>query len=151
MAKHTELPRYTRQDLLEKYKDFKPLPVDAPSSAFGAMGEKLKALAPMYLDYKVCEVQEDAVTPSLWEAVVTQWFFKGLKPGDQFDPREGIDGQAARSHIGAVLRSFEPDHMSKERICRFLLDLWFEGYTPDSTHDPRYIEKIARAMQVYPK
>lgn len=151
MAKHPELPRYTRQDLLEKYKDFKPISPDAPARAFGAMGEKLKALAPMYLGYHVCEIQEDRVSPSLWEAVVTQWFFGGLKAGDTFDEREGIDGQVAFSHIGAVLRSFEPDHLSKERICRFLFDLWFEGYTPDPTHEPRYIEKVARAMQVYPK
>lgn len=151
MAKRPEIPRYTRQELLDKYKDFKPLPVDAPTSVFGAMGEKLKALAPMYLDYHVCEIQEDSVTPALWEAVITQWFFDGLKKADVFDEREGIDGQMALAHIGAVLKSFEPDHLSKERTCRFLFDLWFEGYTPSLEHKPRYLEKIAHAMEVYPK
>lgn len=138
---------------LDKYKDFMPLPVDGPAAAFGAMGQEFKKFAPMYFDYKEHEVPEEFRhhDSTMWHYVVGTWFFGGLKDGDLFTPREGVDPTAALAHVGAVLRSFEPDHLSKEVIAAYLMWLWFDDYKPSKDHADQYKQNIKWARKTTPK
>lgn len=130
----------TRKD----WTAFRPLPVDDATRAFGAMGKELERLAPMYRGYKEADVPGEFTRNggTMWNEVVGQWFFGGLKQGDQFAPKDDIDYVAAMRHVGAILRSFEPSHETKEAICAFLLSLWFADYTPDPSHKPHFIDRI---------
>lgn len=131
------------------YEDFKPLPIDNPGvRAFGAMGEELRRYAPMYQSYHDADVPDDfrpgVGRGTLWNEVVSQWFFGGLKHGDRFTPKEGIDAAAALTHVGCVLRSFEPGHGTKEAICAYLLSLWFEDFEPCESHSEVFRRRVAQ-------
>lgn len=58
--------------------------------------------------------------------VVTQWFFGGLPAETEFQPKPGVDPNAAILHVAAIMRSFQPKHEHKNAGCAYLLSLWFE-------------------------
>ena len=65
-----------------------------------------------------------------WVRLAARWFYSGLN--GNFVAKEGIDGRAALRHVGAILRSFEPQHEHKEAGCAYLLSLWFERYEDEA-------------------
>ena len=125
--------------------DFLPLDVTDLTGAFGALGAELQRLAPMYRSAHDVDVPPEFLHGhTLWNVVVSQWFFRGLKCGDVFTPKEGIDVQQALRHIHAVLRSFEPGHNEKEALCAYLLSLWFDDFVPSDEHEQPFLDQIAR-------
>lgn len=61
---------------------------------------------------------------TVWNRLVSQWFFCGVK-NLQLTPKDGIDKAAALRHVQTVMRSFEPKHEHKEAACAYLLSQWF--------------------------
>ena len=124
------------------WADFRPIEPTHAERAFGPMGNDFRRFAPMYVGYHKHAVP-DYPSRRMWEAVVSQWFYSGLTSGDEFAPKGGIDMRIALQHVGAVLRSFEPDHNSKERIAAYLLSLWFDDFTPSKSHSKRFRDEVA--------
>lgn len=60
-----------------------------------------------------------------WVRIVSRWFFQGLK-GATFKPKPGVDERKALNHIGACMKSWEPQHEHKEAGCAYLLSEFFE-------------------------
>jgi hypothetical protein len=123
------------------FSDFKPVAYDNPF----VIGESFKKLAPMYVDYHKTEGIPDGFRPgagdrSMWNTVVSQWFFRGISGESQFIPKEGIDITLAMKHIKGILGSYEPDHASKEQIAAYLMSLWFEDFIP-SDEEPEHFRK----------
>lgn len=61
-----------------------------------------------------------------WNELFAKWFFSGLPHGTRFVPADGIDAQAAMSHIRAIMSSWEPKHEHKEAAVAYLLSIWFK-------------------------
>jgi hypothetical protein len=61
-----------------------------------------------------------------WNRIVSKWFFSGLPKETRFVPKDGIDTNAAKAHLRAILVSFEPKHEHKESSAAYLLSKWFE-------------------------
>ena len=102
----------------------KPKKVDGMAAGFGATARELAALLPPMRE--IPEAFREDSDP--WCHVVGRWFFAGL-PASVFVAREGIDRGMALSHLGAIMRSFEPKHEHKIAGVAYLCSLWFR--TPD--------------------
>ena len=61
-----------------------------------------------------------------WNKVVSRWFLSGLPKETRFVAKLGIDENAAKAHLRAILVSFEPKHEHKEAGCAYLLSKWFD-------------------------
>lgn len=136
-----------KKKLPESYADFKPLDVDQSVRVFGAMGDELRRLAPMYISTHEVDVPKEFFRNnhgSLWNAVVSQWFFRGLPPNCEFIPKDGIDPTKAYTHVGAILRSWEPGHTEKEALCAYLLSLWFQDFQPGADAPVEFVQVIDR-------
>ena len=96
-----------------------PHPVDAVTLAFPAL---VSNLMPPMVDIPD-EFKRDR---SPWNAIVSRWFFSGLK--GRLVPKDGIDYTSAMRHLSAVMRSYEPKHEHKEAAVAYLLSLWFDRY-----------------------
>lgn len=61
-----------------------------------------------------------------WNRIFRRWFASGLSEKAEFVPKPGVDAAKALRHIGAVMRSYEPQHEHKEAAVAFLLSEWFD-------------------------
>jgi hypothetical protein len=100
-------------------KDPKPLPVTGADTAFGA------ARVWDYLPFHDDLPDEFRRNAGEWQALVSRWFFEGLK-ADELVPKPGIDKTKAIAHCAACMRSWEPKHEHKIRGVAFLMSRWFE-------------------------
>jgi hypothetical protein len=79
-------------------------------------------LMPMYGD--IPEEFKNWNNKTKWNKVVSDWFFRGLK-NEVWQPKDGIEIQAALRHLRAILSSYEPKHEHKEAAVAYLMSLWF--------------------------
>lgn len=107
-----------------------PSPVTGLDCAFGGSMEKL--LPPW--DSIPDDFKRDRTK---WNKVISRWLFSGLPKDTQFIPKTGIDANAAKAHLRAILVSFEPKHEHKEAGCAFLLSKWFEDVVVPNIPDHR--------------
>lgn len=63
---------------------------------------------------------------TVWNEIVSSWFFSGLPASVKFYPQKGIDSERAVRAIQATLGSFSPKHEHKEAAAAYLLSLWFK-------------------------
>lgn len=96
-----------------------PSPVTGLDCAFGGSMQKL---LPPWKDIP----DEYKRGHTKWNSVVSRWFFSGLPKGTQFVAKPGINENAAKAHLRAILVSFEPKHEHKEAGCAYLLSKFFE-------------------------
>jgi hypothetical protein len=61
-----------------------------------------------------------------WRSFQRKWFFNGLPENTKVDLKDGIDGDTAFRHLGAIQGSFQPKHEHKEAAVAYLASLWFE-------------------------
>lgn len=61
-----------------------------------------------------------------WIEFQSRWFFSGLPRGTSVTPKDGIDLTLAMRHLGAIQRSFEPQHEHKEAAVAYLASRWFD-------------------------
>lgn len=61
---------------------------------------------------------------NIWQNLVADWFFCGLK-SLEMTPKDGVDKAKAIRHVKAIMGSFEPQHEHKEAACAYLLAEWF--------------------------
>jgi hypothetical protein len=118
-------------------KDYsQPDTVDDVTLAFPA---RLGDLLPPYAELPDEFRRHNGTT---WNTLVSEMFFSG---GKWPRVKDGINPVAAKRHVGAVLRSFEPKHEHKEAGAAYLMSLWFELPVGDSgeSHAPEWIERGA--------
>ena len=60
-----------------------------------------------------------------WRDFQRHWFFRGLPETVEFDLADGIDGNTAFRHLGAIQGSYAPQHQHKEAAVAYLASLWF--------------------------
>ena len=63
---------------------------------------------------------------TVWNKIISRWFFSGLPDATVFYPKESIVAENAIAAIGAILVSFAPKHEHKEAGAAYLLSEWFE-------------------------
>jgi hypothetical protein len=97
-----------------------PQGMSVADAAFPA--QVIGKLLPFYEDIPEEFRRDD--TP--WNALVNEWFFRGLK-GATFKAKDGIDRSKALAHVDACMRSFQPSHEHKTAGCAYLLSCWFES------------------------
>ena len=61
-----------------------------------------------------------------WCDIAGKWFFSGLPKGTTYKPKAGIDTNKALRHLGAILRSWEPQHEHKIGAVGWLMSIWFD-------------------------
>lgn len=72
--------------------------------------------------------QLPAVVDQAWLNLAHDWFYKGLC--GSFVEKDGIDLTAAKRHLSACLRSYEPKQEHKMKGVAYLMSLWFERFEP---------------------
>lgn len=82
----------------------------------------MNTLAPPYKEIP----QEFRDGRTEWNALVNDWFFRGLKELKS-QPKADIDRADALGHLRAILASFDLSHEHKEAAVAYLLSLWFEN------------------------
>lgn len=60
-----------------------------------------------------------------WIDFQQAWFFNGLPKSTKVSLKDGVDGEKAFRHLGAIQGSFEPKHEHKEAAVAYLASLWF--------------------------
>jgi hypothetical protein len=60
-----------------------------------------------------------------WNKFFANWFFRGVKI-TKITPKEGVDGDKAMRHIGAIMGSYQPRYEHKEAAVAYLCSQWFE-------------------------
>jgi hypothetical protein len=98
-----------------------------------AFGGDMKRLLPPYETIP----GEYKHTNNKWDKIVSRWFFSGLPKETRFVPKPGIDEFTAKTHIRAILMSYEPQHEHKEAGCAYLLSKWFEDIEIPADPVPR--------------
>lgn len=62
-----------------------------------------------------------------WCDAASTWFYHGVSPDSEFEPREGVDPKAAFRHLGVCLGSWEPKHEHKIAGVGYLMSLFFKS------------------------
>jgi hypothetical protein len=61
-----------------------------------------------------------------FNAIQSEWFFRGIAGPFPLAAKPGIDRRAALAHLSAIQRSFAPSHEHKSAAVAYLMSLWFE-------------------------
>jgi hypothetical protein len=70
------------------------------------------------------DIPEEFKGRSRWNKLFSDWFFGGLK-SLTLTPRDGVDGDKAKRHLRAIMRSFQSKHEHKEAGFAYLADQYF--------------------------
>lgn len=92
-----------------------------PASVVGTLLPPMAEIPEMFHEWRPAD--PDA---RRWTDLADTWFALGLN--GYFVPKEGIDSEAARRHLRAVMGSFEPKHEHKIAGVAWLMSLWFERF-----------------------
>ena len=103
--------------------DLMPKDVTGADIAFGP--RRIADFLPPY-DSIPAEFRRHAGTK--WNAVVSDWFFFGLKNA-KWAAKPNVNANKALAHIKVCMASWEPKHEHKEAGCAYLMSLWFEDVT----------------------
>ena len=95
--------------------------VDDLTMAFGP--SRISDLLPAYAD-----IPAEFKRGNAWTEMVDRWVFSGLPKETVITPKAGVDAKQALRHVGACMRSFEPQHEHKTAGCAYLLSQWFDVF-----------------------
>lgn len=134
------------------FADFRPIVPGGAEAAFGPVD--YRKYAPMYVAYHKNTVPEPfrRDNGTMWNVIVSSWFFSGLKSVVQsLTPRPGIDAEQALAHLSVVMKSWEPDHQSKEACAAYLMWLWFDDFEVADDIAPHVKSRLESARTRTPK